>query len=100
LRVTSYSSSPEDKYKIVAASNDTPTHADVWEVEVKFREFLNSELNRKLQAPTVLPGRTASSTLVTAMDIKAGLDAVTKMLYCPCRESNLVVHHYVAQTLY
>jgi len=55
----------------------------VWEVEVKFNAFLNSELNGKLHAQIVLPGNTAFSTLVTAMDNKAGLGAVTKMLTAP-----------------
>jgi hypothetical protein len=84
---------------MVAASNDTPTHEDVWEVEVMLHAFLNSELNGKLHDPIVLPGNIASSVLVTAMDIKAGLDALTKMLTAAAGESNLVVQ-YVAQSLY
>jgi len=62
---------------------DTPTHEDVWQVEVKFHAFLNSEMNGKLHAPIVLPGNTISSIPVTAMDIKTSLDAVTKMLTAP-----------------
>jgi len=62
---------------------DTTTHEDVWEVEVKFHAFLNSEMNGKLHVLIVLPGNTVSSILVTAMDIKASRDSVPKILTAP-----------------
>ena len=54
FRVMPYSSSSQDKYKIVAASNDASTHTDLWEVETQSHAFLNSDLNGKLHAPIVL----------------------------------------------
>ena len=98
FRVMPYSSSSQDKYKIVAASNDASTHTDLWEVETQSHAFLNSDLNGKLHAPIVLSGNTASSTLAIAMALQVGLH-VDEDAYCPCQESNLVVH-YVAQSLH